>query len=68
MLLEGRLVNYRLIPDIFRSIISNKQLLIRYPDSVRPWQHVLEPLIGYMELAERLYSVKMCKAHGILGR
>ena len=48
--------NYRLIPDIFRSIISNKQLLIRYPDSVRPWQHVLEPLIGYMELAERLYS------------
>ncbi len=50
--------NYRLIPDIFRSIISNKQLLIRYPDSVRPWQHVLEPLIGYMELAERLYSVE----------
>lgn len=48
--------DYRLIPDIIRSIISGKQLLIRYPNSVRPWQHVMEPLTGYMELAERLYS------------
>ena len=47
---------YRLIPDIFRSHASNEQLEIRYPMAVRPWQHVLEPLTGYIELAERVYS------------
>ena len=48
--------NYRLIPDIFRSIVSKQELIIRYPNSVRPWQHVLEPLFGYLELAKKLYS------------
>ena len=45
----------RLIPDVFRSILNNQNLEIRHPDSVRPWQHVLEPLIGYLLLAEKSY-------------
>jgi CDP-glucose 4,6-dehydratase len=46
----------RLIPDLVRSISSEKPLEIRSPFSVRPWQHVLEPLWGYLLLAERLFS------------
>jgi CDP-glucose 4,6-dehydratase len=44
---------YRLIPDIMRSIRSNEALNIRNPKSVRPWQHVIEPLAGYIILAEQ---------------
>jgi CDP-glucose 4,6-dehydratase len=39
---------------MMRAFASNQQLLIRNPDAVRPWQHVLDPLIGYMVLVERL--------------
>lgn len=46
----------RLLPDVFRSLIFGEKLEIRNPDSVRPWQHVLEPLAGYMLLAEKLFS------------
>jgi CDP-glucose 4,6-dehydratase len=46
----------RLVPDFIRSILKEQKLFIRYPKAVRPWQHVLEPLSGYMMLAERLYS------------
>lgn len=46
----------RLIPDIMRSIIENRPVLIRSPHAIRPWQHVLEPLSGYLVLAEKLYS------------
>ncbi len=41
----------RLIPDIVKAIIKNKVIVIRNPDSVRPWQYVLEPLSGYLKLA-----------------
>ncbi|WP_443643428.1 CDP-glucose 4,6-dehydratase [Candidatus Levibacter sp. Uisw_134_01] len=44
----------RLIPDLFRAIDTGKTLRIRSPNSVRPWQHVLEPLSGYLMLAEKL--------------
>lgn len=44
----------RLIPDFFRSIDNNKILNIRSPYAVRPWQHVLDPLSGYLMLAEKL--------------
>ncbi len=44
----------RIIPDIFRSIKENKVLNIRNPKSTRPWQHVLEPLWGYILLAEKM--------------
>jgi len=46
----------RLIPDIFRALEQNLPVLIRNPNSVRPWQHVLEPLSGYIKLAESLYK------------
>ncbi len=45
----------RLVPDIMRSFLDRRPLYIRYPQSVRPWQHVLDPLDGYLTLAERLY-------------
>lgn len=46
----------RLVPDIIDSINLNKPVQIRNPNSIRPWQHVLEPLNGYMALAESLYT------------
>jgi CDP-glucose 4,6-dehydratase len=45
----------RLIPDIVRSFIKKEAVYIRSPFAVRPWQHVLEPLNGYMELAHKLF-------------
>ena len=45
----------RLIPDVFRSILNSQDLEIRHPESIRPWQHVLEPLTGYLILAEKSY-------------
>jgi CDP-glucose 4,6-dehydratase len=44
----------RLVPDLVRSIAAGEEALIRNPDATRPWQHVLEPLQGYLVLAERL--------------
>jgi len=44
----------RLVPDIVRAFTAGKPTLIRNPDSTRPWQHVLDPLCGYLILAERL--------------
>jgi CDP-glucose 4,6-dehydratase len=46
----------RLIPDIVRSISSQQPIIIRNPDAVRPWQHVLEPLRGYLMLGARLIN------------
>jgi CDP-glucose 4,6-dehydratase len=46
----------RLIPDIVRAILAGQPVPIRNPNSIRPWQHVLEPLSGYLLLAQRLYS------------
>lgn len=46
----------RLIPDLVRAMQQKENLAIRNPTSVRPWQHVLEPLSGYLLLAERLYG------------
>lgn len=46
----------RLIPDFLRALDGGEVLSIRSPNSVRPWQHVLEPLSGYLLLAEKLYT------------
>jgi len=46
----------RLVPDILRAIASGQPVSIRRPDSTRPWQFVLEPLRGYLDLAERLWD------------
>lgn len=45
----------RLVPDLLAAFRSGKAALIRSPNAVRPWQHVLEPLRGYLSLLERLY-------------
>jgi len=46
----------RLIPDAIRAWDSGSQLEIRMPNAVRPWQHVLDPLYGYLKLAEAMWS------------
>jgi CDP-glucose 4,6-dehydratase len=46
----------RLIPDILRAIESGQSVNIRNPHATRPWQHVLEPLSGYLALAEKLHT------------
>jgi CDP-glucose 4,6-dehydratase len=46
----------RLIPDCIRALVAGEKLLIRHPTAVRPWQHVLESLAGYLMLAERLLT------------
>ncbi|CCQ75635.1 CDP-glucose 4,6-dehydratase [Magnetospira sp. QH-2] len=44
----------RLVPDMVRAWSSSETLRIRYPDAIRPWQHVLEPTSGYLQLAQKL--------------
>lgn len=46
----------RLIPDFVRAILANQPISLRYPQAIRPWQHVLEPLGGYLKLAEKLWE------------
>jgi CDP-glucose 4,6-dehydratase len=46
----------RLIPDFMRSIVAGETVVIRNPYAIRPWQHVLEPLSGYLVLAEKLFN------------
>jgi CDP-glucose 4,6-dehydratase len=48
----------RIIKDCVESFSKNKKLVIRNPNSTRPWQHVIEPLFGYIKLAEKLYLSK----------
>ena len=54
----------RLIPDMLRAIGRGEAVPIRSPDAIRPWQHVLEPLSGYLILAEKLYSQGTTYAEG----
>ncbi len=46
----------RLLPDFFRATDAHQAMSVRYPDATRPWQHVLEPLGGYLMLAEALFN------------
>lgn len=54
----------RLIPDCFRAILSGVPIRVRNPHAIRPWQHVLEPLAGYLLLAQRLSTEKSAWASG----
>jgi CDP-glucose 4,6-dehydratase len=51
----------RLLPDLVRGFLSGKPVPIRRPHAIRPWQHVLEPLHGYLSLAEKLLSTEPAK-------
>lgn len=46
----------RLIPDCLHALLRNENIILRNPTSIRPWQHVLEPISGYLLLAQRLYE------------
>lgn len=46
----------RLVPDLMRAAIAGEPLVVRSPDAIRPWQHVLNPLLGYLTLAQRLWE------------
>ncbi|BBO99911.1 CDP-glucose 4,6-dehydratase [Sulfuriferula nivalis] len=52
----------RLIPDIIRAITQGEPVRIRSPHAIRPWQHVLEPLSGYLVLAQKLYEAGVAYA------
>ncbi len=54
----------RLVPDILRAFERGEPVVIRNPNATRPWQHVLEPLSGYLALAERLYTGGQIWAEG----
>lgn len=51
----GDMAEDRIVPDSIRALMENKKIYVRNPKSTRPWQHVLEPLNGYLELAKSLY-------------
>jgi CDP-glucose 4,6-dehydratase len=51
----GDLSQDRLLPDIYRAIVRKDTIRLRNPKATRPWQHVLEPLIGYLMVAEDLF-------------
>lgn len=54
----------RLVPDIIRSVLNNEKLQIRNPRATRPWQHVLEPVSGYLHLAQKIYEFNLTYAEG----
>ena len=54
----------RLIPDIMRAVSNNEKVIIRNPGHTRPWQHVLEPLSGYLMLGQKLLEARQEFAEG----
>jgi CDP-glucose 4,6-dehydratase len=52
----GDVSEYRIIPDCIRAVLNNDKIIVRNPSSVRPYQHVLEPLFAYLLIAERQYG------------
>ena len=54
----------RIIPDCIRALKSKKAIEIRNPEAIRPWQHVLDPLSGYMLLAQKMWDSPTCYCEG----
>ena len=54
----------RLVPDMVRAVADRRPVSIRNPHAIRPWQHVLEPLSGYLLLAQKLYEDGTAYAEG----
>ena len=52
----GDFADNRIVPDIVRALKAGEAIEVRNPSAVRPWQHVLEPLAGYLRLAEKLHA------------
>ena len=53
----------RLVPDIYKLMKKEKKIILRNPQAVRPWQHVLEPLSGYLMLAQNIHQKTIKKKH-----
>lgn len=56
----GDFANDRIIPDCIRAAMRREVIQVRNPDSIRPYQHVLEPLVAYLMIAQRQYEVPSC--------
>lgn len=54
----GDFADFRIVPDCVRAALENKKIEVRNPNSIRPYQHVLEPLFAYMMIAERQFEDK----------
>lgn len=54
----------RLVPDCIRAFLDGRTVMLRYPSAVRPWQHVLEPISGYLLLAETLATGALSSVEG----
>ncbi len=52
----GDWADHRIVPDCVRALRAGEPIVLRHPNAVRPWQHVLEPLRGYLMLGARLYD------------
>ncbi len=57
----GDFKNNRIIPDVVKSISKNRNIVLRSPNSTRPWQHVLEPLSGYLLLGKKILNREIKK-------
>ena len=56
----------RIIPDAIEALYENKIINLRNPNATRPWQHVLDPLKGYIQLAEKLWEIATTKQEELL--
>ena len=54
----------RILPDYFRALQKNNKLILRSPNSIRPWQHVVDPLYGYLLLLMKLYKKEVITSNG----
>jgi CDP-glucose 4,6-dehydratase len=54
----------RILPDYIRSLLKNERLILRSPNSIRPWQHVIDPLYGYLLLLMKLYKKETITSNG----
>lgn len=57
----GDMKKDRIVPDIIRSVLKAKPILLRSPNATRPWQHVLEPLSGYLLLGQKILENRLDK-------
>ena len=60
----GDFSNDRILPDFIRSLLKNKRLILRSPNSIRPWQHVIDPLYGYLLLLMKIYKKEVATNNG----
>lgn len=63
----GDFANYRIVPDCVRAAIKGEAILVRNPNSTRPYQHVLEPLAAYLMIAEQQYKNGSCAGYYNVG-